>query len=292
MCRAGEPVVGVLEAADIGIATVEGNSPSTLAKRLLDLAGKANVVWVSSEDGDPGLTEAVSQHIVQSSEPPELELLVGSWDTPGSRLLDAVAVMDTLRSPGGCPWIAEQTHVSLTPYLVEEAFEAVEALEGDDREHRAEELGDVLLQVLIHARVAQDDPHAPFTVDDVAGRLVEKLLRRHPHVFARGEGSTASTPAEVEAEWESIKAQEKPHREGPLDGISSALPPLERATKVVSRLHRHDATAPLTSLDAASGDVGEALLALVARAHEQGVDPGQALRHTLARLEGGDSPQT
>ena len=101
----------------------------------------------------------------------------------GSALLDLVAVMDRLRSPGGCPWDAEQTHASLLPYLVEETYEAVEAIEAGDRAHMAEELGDVLLQVVFHARVAQEDAQAPFDIDDVAAGIADKLRRRHPHVF-------------------------------------------------------------------------------------------------------------
>ena len=128
--------------------------------------------------------------------------------SPHPALLDAVAVMDRLRSPGGCPWDAKQTHESLAKYLVEEAAETVEAIESGDRRHLAEELGDVLLQVLFHARVAEDatDEADVFDIDDVAGGLVAKLVRRHPHVFADGD---ASTPEEVEEAWARIKAEEK-----------------------------------------------------------------------------------
>jgi NTP pyrophosphatase (non-canonical NTP hydrolase) len=101
----------------------------------------------------------------------------------GAALLELVAVMDRLRSPGGCPWDAEQTHQSLVPYLIEETYEAVEAIESGDRAHMAEELGDVLLQVVFHARVAQEHPEAPFDIDDIAAGIAAKLRRRHPHVF-------------------------------------------------------------------------------------------------------------
>ena len=131
--------------------------------------------------------------------------------------------MDRLRSPGGCPWDAEQTHESLVPYLIEEAHEAVEAIESGDRAHMAEELGDVLLQVVFHARVAQEHPEAPFDIDDVAGGIVEKLVRRHPHVFADVDADTA---AEVAANWEQIKAAEKAGRTSVLDGIPAGLPAL------------------------------------------------------------------
>lgn len=124
----------------------------------------------------------------------------------GAALLDLVAVMDRLRSPGGCPWDAEQTHASLVPYLVEETYEAVEAIESGERDHMAEELGDVLLQVVFHARVAQEDEVAPFDIDDVAAGIAAKLRRRHPHVFG---DVVADTPEAVAANWSVIKAAEK-----------------------------------------------------------------------------------
>jgi XTP/dITP diphosphohydrolase len=177
-----------------------------LARRLVDLAGAVSVVWLGSADGDPGLADAVAAEVSRLATPPEVELVVGSWDVQGGRLLDVVATMDRLRSPGGCPWDAEQTHESLAPYLVEEAHEVLDAIAGGDRGHLAEELGDILLQVVFHARVAEEAGESAFDIDTVAGLLVDKLVRRHPHVFADGD---ASTPAEVEAAWESIKAVEK-----------------------------------------------------------------------------------
>lgn len=112
--------------------------------------------------------------------------------------------MDRLRSPGGCPWDAQQTHASLARYLTEEAQETVEAIASGNRTHLAEELGDVLLQVLFHARVAQEDPE-PFDIDDITAGLVAKLVRRHPHVFA---DAVASTPRRS-AQWARIKAAER-----------------------------------------------------------------------------------
>ena len=119
-------------------------------------------------------------------------MLPGSYDLPGARLLDLVATMDRLRSPGGCPWDAEQTHESLVTYLVEETYETIEAIETGDRDHLREELGDLLLQVMFHSRIAAEHTEAPWSVDDVAGDIVDKLVRRHPHVFA---GAVAATPA-------------------------------------------------------------------------------------------------
>ncbi len=183
-------------------------SAPDLARLLVSGSLEAGVVWLGSSDADPGLTDAIASEVSRLETPPEVEVIVGSWDVPGSRLLDAVAVMDRLRSPGGCPWDAKQTHESLAKYLTEEAAEAVEAIESGDRQHLAEELGDVLLQVLFHSRVAEDAASEAemFDIDDVAGVLVEKLVRRHPHVFADGD---ASTPEEVEEAWARIKAEEK-----------------------------------------------------------------------------------
>ncbi|MGL4175865.1 MAG: MazG nucleotide pyrophosphohydrolase domain-containing protein, partial [Dermatophilaceae bacterium] len=210
--------------ADAGFVVQPVDPPDepvpALARRLVGAAGSDDVVWLGSVDGDPGLADAIAAEVSRLESPPEVEVLLGSWDVPGARLLDVVAAMDRLRSPGGCPWDAEQTHESLVPYLIEEAHEVIAAIEGGDRAHLAEELGDVLLQVVFHARVAEDAADGTFDVDTVAGLLVEKLVRRHPHVFADGD---ASTPDEVEQEWERIKGQEKAVREpGRSDGGAGA----------------------------------------------------------------------
>ncbi|MEO7269253.1 MAG: MazG family protein [Knoellia sp.] len=210
LCRdLSEPVVDAIVESGLTVDAV-GPDPTApdLARLLVSRSADSDVVWLGSSDADPGLTDAIASEVSRLEVPPEVEVIVGSWDVPGSRLLDAVAVMDRLRSPGGCPWDAKQTHETLAKYLTEEAGEAVEAIASGDRQHLAEELGDVLLQVLFHARVAEDAESAQdqFDIDDVAGVLVDKLVRRHPHVFADGD---ASTPEEVEAEWARIKAQEK-----------------------------------------------------------------------------------
>ncbi|PRY58118.1 XTP/dITP diphosphohydrolase [Knoellia remsis] len=210
-CRAAdEPAAAAVVEAGLDVEAV-GEEPAAadLARLLVDRAAAGvDVVWLGSADGDPGLTDAIASEVSRLETPPEVEVVVGSWDPPGARLLDAVAVMDRLRSPGGCPWDAKQTHESLAKYLTEEAAETVEAIESGDRSHLAEELGDVLLQVLFHARVAEDaaEEGERFDIDDVAGGLVDKLVRRHPHVFADGD---ASTPEDVEAAWARIKAEEK-----------------------------------------------------------------------------------
>lgn len=207
-----EPLALAVTAEGLAVEATAATSADLLARELVTTAEQGRtVVWLGSADGDPGLHDALAAEVSARTSPPDIEVIVGSWDAQGARLLDAVAVMDRLRSPGGCPWDAEQTHESLLPYLHEEAEEVAEAISGlaDGRTHPEdvrEELGDVLLQVLFHARVAQEASDSPFDIDDVAGTLVAKLVRRHPHVFG---DASASTPAEVEEQWERIKVAER-----------------------------------------------------------------------------------
>jgi XTP/dITP diphosphohydrolase len=195
----------------------------------------------------------------------------------GEQLLAAVRVMDRLRSPGGCPWDAAQTHSSLAPYLLEETYETLEAIEQNDPTSLREELGDLLLQVLFHARLAEEAAEGErFGIDEVAGDLVAKLTRRHPHVFADASGEPV-TPAEsaeqVASNWEQIKRVEK-QRTSATDGIAMGQPALSLAAKLVSR----SAKAGLDLTPPAGDAVGDRLLALVAEAVRAGVDPELALR--------------
>ena len=158
--------------------------------------------------------------------------------SPHPALLDAVAVMDRLRSPGGCPWDAEQTHSSLVRYLIEECYELAEAVEQGDRAAVREELGDVLLQVLFHARIAAETPRdqGGFDIDDVAGDLVAKLVRRHPHVFAPADGAPAAgwDAADQQQRWDELKKTER-GRSGVLDGVAFGQPAVALAAKLGSR---------------------------------------------------------
>lgn len=192
-------------------------------------------------------------------------------------LLELVAVMDRLRSPGGCPWDAEQTHASLAPYLLEETYEVLEALDSGDRAHLREELGDLLLQVVFHARLAEEHPADPWGLDEVARGIVDKLVARHPHVFA---DVVVDGAAGVEATWDALKAAEK-QRTSVLDGIPAALPALARAAKVLGRLERSGLGVPL---DTGDDSYGPRLLALVAEARAAGVDPEAELRRTTTAL--------
>jgi XTP/dITP diphosphohydrolase len=206
-------------------------------------------------------------------------------EVPGVRLLDVVAVMDRLRSPGGCPWDAEQTHASLRGYLLEEAHEAYDAIVDDDPAGMREELGDVLLQVVFHARVAAEAPAGRrFDIDDVAGDLVDKLVRRHPHVF--GDAGPRDVAA-VEAGWEEIKKAEK-QRRSPTEGVSRSQPAASWAAALIRRAGRAGLSTPEPApLDAASPEeLGERLLALVAAATDRGWDVEDALREAVRRYAG------
>jgi XTP/dITP diphosphohydrolase len=196
----------------------------------------------------------------------------------GAALLDAVAVMDRLRSPGGCPWDAEQTHRSLMTYLIEETYELYQALEDSDTEALREELGDVLLQVLFHARVAQERPDG-FDIDVVATTLVAKLVTRHPHVFAGSE--QVRSAADQELRWEQLKRTEK-RRESSVDGVALAQPAVALAAKLVSRAAK--AALPTDLLPRAGGDAGASLFALAAAAKLAGEDPEAALRCVALRF--------
>ena len=267
---AGHPLTAYVEDLGLAVTTLDAGDPVALARTLLGLAQPQSVVWLVGADGDVGLGLALGEELTSGRSRVELEVLPGSYDVPGSRLLDLVAVMDRLRSPGGCPWDAEQTHSSLTTYLLEETYEALEAIETGDRDHLREELGDLLLQVVFHARIATEHPDAPWSVDEVAGDIVDKLVRRHPHVFA---GASASTAADVELGWERQKATEK-GRTSAVDGVPMALPALSLATKLVHRAEKNG-----VQIEPVAGDdLGARLMALVVEARAAGSDAETELR--------------
>ena len=203
----------------------------------------------------------------------------------GSQLQRLVEVMDTLRSPGGCPWDAEQTHESLLKYLLEESYEFVDAVQSGNRVDMREELGDVLLQVYFHARMAQEHPTDPFSIEDIAQGSADKLIRRHPHVFA---GVEVQDSQEVLENWEEIKKKEK-GRTSPLDGVAMAQPALPLVEKLLYRAEKYNvevATPDTVSLDgvADEGAVGQALLAVIAWANSNGIDAEAALRKEAMRI--------
>ena len=287
------PLLPALSEAGIAVTVVDGH-PDEVAATVLTCS---SAVWIAAHDDDP-----VADRLRTN---PQTFDLVGSIDPPGASVLAAVAVMDRLRSPGGCPWDAEQTHESLTKYLLEEAYEAVELIENGQHADLAEEIGDVLLQVLFHGRIASERTDGTgWTVDDAAEGLVAKLVRRHPHVF--GDVAVDGT-ADVVANWDVLKAQEK-GRTSVTEGVPLAQPALALAEKLLARSGR--AGLPAHLLDAELGEparvlrelllcapaavasdaddaasdavaeayVGRVLLLVVAFARSLGVNPETALR--------------
>ena len=275
---AGHALLPYLGAEDVGVRVEDPGDAASLASRLTALAAEhGTVVWLVGPDGDPALGLALGQLAASGTlGGVELEMVPGSYDLPGARLLDLVATMDRLRSPGGCPWDAQQTHTSLATYLLEESYETLEAIETADRDHLREELGDLLLQIAFHARIAAEDADDPWSVDDVAGDIVDKLVRRHPHVFGPDAGDT--TAERVESTWHAQKVAEK-GRESAVDGVPVALPALALAGKLMHRAFAHG-----VQVDPADDNgIGSQLMLLVAQAQSDGLDAEAELRGAARR---------
>lgn len=205
-----------------------------------------------------------------------------------SPVTELVAIMDQLRSPGGCPWDAEQTHESLSRYLLEETYEALEAMDQGDLVSLREELGDLLLQVVFHARIAQES-EADFTLDSIAQGVVDKLVRRHPHVFTDLE---VTSNEELEANWAKIKSEEK-QRESVTDGVPVAMPALQLATQLIYRSRKLDVSATDHSLkeelrsvvgEVSEEQIAQLLIATVELAREKDIDAESALRAEMAKF--------
>ena len=202
-----------------------------------------------------------------------------------SELIRLREVMDKLRSPGGCPWDAEQDHTSLLKYLLEESYEFIESVENNDRDAMQEELGDLLLQVYFHSRMAEEDAKQPFNIEDVAKSVADKLIRRHPHVFA---GEVVDSSADVLENWEKQKAAEK-GRTSAIDGVPLAQPALPLATKVLYRLKKLNYDLSVSEPIKLNDDVdqdqfGQILLGLITQAVDKGLDPEAALRQATKEL--------
>jgi XTP/dITP diphosphohydrolase len=300
------PWLPALAAADVTVEVLGADNgwPELAARFRSRAADGRTAVWVAGPTGDGAFTAELRRLVTTETAAGgvvELEVISGSYDLPGARLLDVVATMDRLRSPGGCPWDAEQSHESLAPYLLEEAYEAVDAIERGDLAGLRDELGDVLLQVAFHSRLAEERQETGWTIDDVAAGLVDKLVRRHPHVFA---GRKVAGVPDVLANWEAIKAAEG--RTSATEGVPLGAPALALAAKLQQRassaglppllmtgvaaaetLPRAVAAAAAALADDSSGRVegiGELLFAAVALARFHDVDPEAALRGTARRF--------
>ena len=286
----GHPQVPALSAAGVIPEVVDMPTGAADLAAFLSAAVSASggpVVWLATagENADAALLSALSAAAVP------VRVLHGSHDLPGAHLLDVVSVMDTLRV--SCPWDREQTHASLVPYLLEEAYEAIETVEAGDLASLREELGDVLLQVLFHARIAAErlGDEGGFTIDDVADTLAAKLTRRHPHVFGSVSVSSAD---DVSANWEEIKKAERSERgmasgsgsPSVLDGVAFGQPALALAAQLQRRAERAGFPAVI---DGASEnalpceDFGAELMLGVARACAAGIDPETELRAAARR---------
>ena len=214
---------------------------------------------------------------------------VPAGEAPGAALLRLVEVMDRLRV--SCPWDARQTHESLAPHLLEECYEALEALETGEEAALRDELGDVLLQVVFHARIAAERADGTgFTIDDVAAGIVDKLTRRHPHVFG---DVHVSGPEDVKRNWDAIKAAERARAGGPPPSVVGSVPLSQPALALAAQLQRRAeragaptelASLPVTAANHATADgngvsdIGAELFALVAKARAAGLDPELELR--------------
>ena len=202
-----------------------------------------------------------------------------------SELIRLRQVMDKLRSPGGCPWDAEQDHLSLLKFLLEESYEFIEAVEDNDRDAMQEELGDLLLQVYFHSRMAEEDKKQPFNIEDVAKGVADKLIRRHPHVFS---DAVVGSSSEVLENWEAQKAFEK-GRTSAIDGVPLAQPALPLVSKLLYRASKSNYQLPKAESvklpDEMNQDqFGELLLSLISQAVDKGLDPEAALRGAAKTL--------
>ncbi|MFC4002768.1 MazG family protein [Prauserella oleivorans] len=257
--------LGVLRAAEHVYAAAElseGMRASLEAKPAPapeELTTQSGVVLVAMNADDPGAAALI-------------EAGATVVDTPVPPLLRAAEVMDRLRSPGGCPWDAAQTHESLRQYLVEETYELLEAIEEGDRAALREELGDVLLQVLFHARVAAEHSTDAFDIDEVADRLVTKLVGRHPHVFTGAD--RVETAEHQQLRWEELKQAEK-QRESIMDGVALGQPAAALAGKLGQRTGRSGVPFDLFP---AGDDEGSRLFRIAAAARRAGIDPEGELR--------------
>lgn len=309
---AAHPLAAHLDNADLRYEVVpEPTDPEALTRRDLlsgvDPLQRARVTWIVDRARAAGAVayvygpadrEAFTRALGFEAARNEIEVEVVYFGVApkGVELLDLVQVEERLRGPQGCPWDREQDHKSLAAYAVEEVYELYEAIASGSADDVREELGDVLLQVVFHAQIAEDE--GTFDIDAVARGIVDKLVRRHPHVFADAQADDA---ASVMRNWDKLKAAEKPERQGPFDGIATGQPALPLAAAVQRRAAKlgfdwPDAAAALTHVQAELAEVagasdaqvpheiGDLLAAVIGLARQHDVDPEIALRASTARF--------
>ncbi len=313
---AAHPFMPHLDLADLRHEVVESGTEAALsradllsgitptdkarAEAVIDrVRANGEVVYLFGAGDDEAFTRMLGMEAARAGV--EVEVVYFGVKPKGTKLLRLAAVMDRLRDPGGCPWDREQDHRTLARYAVEEVYELLEAIEAGDTRAIAEELGDVLLQVVFHARIAEDDAtdDPGFNIDDVAQGIADKLVARHPHVFSDVSVADAD---EVVANWEALKAAEKPERTGPFDGVPTAQPSLGYAEALQRRAAKagfdwtHDDEAAqrvrleldeflrATDEDEREREIGDLLLSVVGLARRHGIDAEMALRGAAARF--------
>ena len=275
------------------VVLVHASAPPVVPAAALAAIRAADAVYAAADvdaaafgvERAPGVDKLLTETVVLFSgslaDPGAAALIAAGalvLETPAAPLVEAAGLMDRLRSPGGCPWDAVQTHESLRQYLVEETYELLEAIEEGDRAALREELGDVLLQVLFHARVAAEHAEDPFGIEDVAQDLVDKLVGRHPHVFAGAD--KIHTAEHQEVKWEELKQVEK-RRLSIVDGVALGQPAVALAAKLGQRSGR--AGIPL-DLFPAGTDPAAQLFRVAATARRAGTDPEGELRALAKRF--------
>ena len=278
------PALVLLDGADLSqIGTVLGNQyPLDHPLSLLDHAGRAL-------DDPKNIDGLRGSRTAEMGGPKPAYLALPMLDYPGS-MLDLAEVIAHLRAPEGCPWDREQTHRSLRPYLLEEAYEAVEALDSGDLDQLADELGDVLLQVVLHAQIAVEE--GSFSLPRVIQAIIEKLVRRHPHVFGEVEAETSDA---VIQNWEALKREEREKKgesTSPFSGIPKAMPALARAQTVQRKAKRLTRPSDAESREESAStlppitteSLGRALFELVAQAEASDLDAEAALREVVTRF--------
>ncbi|MGA1082168.1 MAG: MazG family protein [Candidatus Nanopelagicales bacterium] len=205
-------------------------------------------------------------------------------------LVGLIDLMDLLRSSEGCPWDVKQTHETLAEFLIEETYELIDAINSKDKDSLREELGDLLLQIVFHAKIASEDKQNGFDINQVADSITAKLISRHPHVFKEPENLVAE---EVKANWEKLKANEK-NRESAFEGVPKELPALLFASKILSRIDKYEPDfelSPLPSVEklideqTSEADLGKLLLKLVEQSKKLGLEPELALRKAVLALD-------
>ncbi len=265
---------------------------SEVKLKLMECYPEEGIVWIRQPDGGIARTELFNldrlahyDHRTVAYIPPQTDFTqLQRFDFEHLR-----EIMARLYAPNGCPWDREQTHESLRPYVVEEAYEIVEAIDAQDSYHLAEELGDMLFQVVFHTEIAQK--HFEFDMSDVTTAICEKMLQRHSHIFGK---DSADCPQAVSVLWEKNKMRERGQKcySESLHDVSKSLPAMMRAQKVLKRLDRacgcaetcEEAKDRLLRALKENGDIGDILLRCVGVAHAAGVDPEIALNSATDRL--------